>query len=86
MEDKKTNGFFLEHILSNDVRTFWEAQKGLTDHEENFSEDFKELFEQMTRKEVRDRATIDDIKNSKWYNGPTYDSKTLQEIMEPIKL
>jgi len=49
-----------------------------------FDQDFKNLFIAMTRENPRARCTIDDIKNSYWYNLPTYSDAELAEKMTEI--
>lgn len=35
----------------------------------------------MTQVDVNERATIEEIKNSKWYNGPIYSQEKLKSYM-----
>jgi len=47
-----------------------------------FTEDFKELFMQMMAANPDERPTLSEIKRSKWFNGPVYDTNRLKEEMK----
>lgn len=49
---------------------------------EFFSKEFKELFNGMVAEDVRDRFTLEDVKMSKWYNGPVLTSEQLAAAMK----
>lgn len=46
-----------------------------------FSEDLIELLNGMMNANAEERMTIQDIKNSKWYNGPLLDDESLKLTM-----
>lgn len=50
-----------------------------------FEQDFKELFFGMMRRNPERRMTIEEIKGSKWYNGPVYTGEELEKLMKHVK-
>lgn len=46
------------------------------------NDDFKELFFGMTAKDPSKRPSIEEIRNSKWFKGPTYSYEQLRDIMK----
>jgi len=68
--------------VEEDSSQFWELQaKRLKTSPENFSEEFRELFMMMTRVDPERRATLDDIKKSKWYNMPICSGEELIKVI-----
>ena len=57
-------------LMRKNMGRFWEVHAKHKKNPEFFSNDFKELVTWMLAEEARERPSIDDIKNSKWYNGP----------------
>jgi hypothetical protein len=49
--------------------------------EDFFSDDFRELFMSMMSADPTARPSLAEIKKSRYYNGPTYDNKTVKELM-----
>jgi len=74
----------LEFLLKNENPEFWLMHESCSDAEVHFSKDFKSLFLSMVKYDPVERATISEIKNSKWYCGPTYTQNELQQIMSTI--
>lgn len=61
---------------------FWETQcEALEEKPSFFSEDFKSLFARMTKVVPSERATISQIKSSKWYKKEIYSQGELREYM-----
>jgi len=58
------------------VQSIVQAKVGKT-----LSEDFKELFDIMTCKDFTKRATISEVKKSKWFQGEVYTDKELETLM-----
>jgi serine/threonine protein kinase len=81
-EEKSSRGVDLYPLLKEQSPKFWDFhgiyQKKSADF---FDEDFKELFISMTKTDSTQRATISDIKNSKWYNGPIYTKEEITTVM-----
>lgn len=72
----------------NKHETFWKA------HERNkpknpgqnfYSDEFKDLINAMLAQDPSARPSIDDIKNHKWYSGPTYTQDELKAEFEKRK-
>jgi len=85
LENEKYQGVNLFEALGNDLNLFW--KKHIDFHRERvlrFSQEFKDLFIGMTRTHPKERFTIQDIKNSKWYNGEVYSSDELTKKMRDI--
>jgi len=74
-EDMEVNGQNLFEMLLTESKDFWELHR---DHD--LSNDFKELFFSMTKRDPSKRATISQIKKSKWYQGPIYSYNELKLI------
>lgn len=82
-EHQRVNGIDLQHLLHRNNESFWETHCELQRKSESFfSEEFKELFNAMTRVRSRERATIETIKDSEWYNGPVYSDQELISLMK----
>lgn len=78
-EDKCYRGINFLELLNTDPEEFFDSHQVLQGRESSFFDgDFRELFISMTRPEAVRRATIEDIKKSKWYNGPVYTAKELR--------
>jgi len=82
-EDQLIQGIDLHQLLLKKDKSFWNAHiKLLRLSPDFFRNDFKELFESLVEVDVSKRATIADIKSSKWYNGPVYSNSELAYIMK----
>ena len=82
-ENSLVGGYDLYELLISNKVAFWEAHLKIHS-KSNFNNDFKDLFESLVRTDPTKRATIDDIKKSRWYQGPTYDKKELGKIMSQL--
>jgi Protein kinase domain. len=80
-EDSKINGYDLaQYLHEGDSSKFWDAQYAINGDKDSFSllsEEFKELFWSMTRGNPKERASLEEIKESSWYNGPVYGAEEL---------
>lgn len=75
-------GYELAKLLKNNSELFWAKHCKIQSKAANFwSEDFKTLFEAMVNEDPNERATVDEIKQSKWFNGPVYSQKEIKEYM-----
>lgn len=63
---------------------FWEIHNKLSNNKFNWSPNFKELFLAMVKKDTVERATIQDIKRSRWYSGEIYSPEALREKVLPV--
>jgi len=81
-EDALYKGHDLWDLMQEKEETFWEIHsQALSMRKDFFDHDFRELFLGMTRADSRERTTLSDIKNSKWYNGPIYSHDELISLM-----
>jgi len=63
-------------------KKFWEAKSLNKKDAIFFSKEFQELINGMLEYRIEKRLTIQQIKESKWYNGPVLDSGKLKIEME----
>jgi len=60
----------LNFLMDIEPDRFWELHASYQSVKEStFSKEFKDLFESLCHESADQRATIADIKKSKWYNG-----------------
>jgi len=85
-ERKEESGIDLIHydLFLNDKKGFWEAKVSHKKNKSFFSEEFMELINNMVAKDPERRYQINDIKKSRWYNGPIYTDESLKGEMERI--
>lgn len=77
-------GVDLLELLQINTKLFFSKHCEIQEKESSFfTESFQELFVSMTKKDPRQRATISEIKSSRWYNGPVY---TKGELAKKMKL
>jgi len=75
---------FFELLHNNDPKFWAEHCKIQTKEDSFFDNEFKELFIAMTRTKPEERCSIEQIKQSKWYNGPCYSEEELKNKLERI--
>lgn len=77
----------LAQLLEDKNECFWQCHAlALREEPEFFSKEFKELFHAMTRAKPSERITIQGIKESEWFNGPTYETQQIEKYyQEAIK-
>lgn len=83
LEDRKVNGYDLFDMLKNEDPSYWNVYRdmcGLDLENEEF-DSFKRLFQLMVKKDPVERATICEIKRSKWFKGPVLSEKEYTEEM-----
>jgi serine/threonine protein kinase len=83
-EGALTNGHDLQHLLVTANSKFWECHPHCVEHSFMYGREFKELVLRMTECNPRKRMSIEEVKKSSWYNGPTYDKKELFEVMSKV--
>jgi len=69
-------------IFRKNVNRFWEVHAKHKNNPDFFNEDFQELINWMLKEEPRDRATIEDIQKTKWYQGPVLGKEEFALEME----
>lgn len=62
-------------LLRKDVNRFWKVHAKHKGNDEFYSEDFRELVGKMLAEEARERPSIEEIKNSKWFIGPVLEGE-----------
>ena len=78
--DPKDTRCYLSMVRNNKV--FWETKAQLKGDENFFSQDFIELVNGMLNYNPARRLRLKEIKESKWYNGPVLDTKSLRSQNE----
>lgn len=86
MEEVNFEGIInLYNLLQANPKDFWKIHCLLQKKEPSyFDDDFKTLFSEMTKHNPENRATIKEIKKSKWYNGPIYHHDQLKKLMQEL--
>jgi len=82
LEDTLVEGEDLYDLMMNEEEQFWEVHSKIHKKKIRFDEDFKTLFKSLVKANASERASIEDIKKSKWYQGPTY---TFEELIKKLK-
>lgn len=80
--EPNADGVHLFELMWAGDEKFWEHHKQVLGLENNFSEEFKELFLAMTKEDPEQRASFDKIKRSRWYNGPTLNYEECFDILQ----
>jgi serine/threonine protein kinase len=76
-------GYKLYELLATQNHSYWDTidmmYEGSYPHDD---EDLLDLFMAMVHWDTRRRATIEEIKRSKWYRGPVYTERQLRAVMK----
>ena len=84
-ETEAVGGVEFSKLLSTNTEGFFKEHCRIQNKESSFfDDDFKDLFISMTKANPKERATLESIKASNWYNGKYYTSVELKEKMERI--
>jgi len=84
-ENKLFRGMNLFQMMHNNNDLFWAKHCEVQNRPaEFFDQDFKDLFNSMVMFNPNDRASIEQIKKSNWYNGPTYNAQELCFVMSQL--
>jgi len=83
-EGSLIEGFDLRAMLIQGNKNFWRVHECINSREPVYTTDFKELVFSMTTADPKKRATISDVKDSKWYRGPIYTSTEMVGIMSKL--
>ncbi len=81
LENMRPDGHDLEALLQHNTHEFWEAHIKFQSGNVKFSEEFRELFLSMVKANPEERATIKQIKESRWYKGRVYSVNELTNIL-----
>lgn len=72
----------LAELKEANQKLFWKKECEMLERDESFfSEEFKELFMKMTKPNPKDRATLAEVKSSRWYNREIYSQQQAAELM-----
>jgi len=75
----------LYKLLNNNNGEFWKMHCMIQKKAPSFfSDDFKELFNGMTKIDPKERFTIVDIKKSTWYNGPIFSNREMKNFIQKL--
>lgn len=78
LKDPKQKGIWYYSKFITQNRTFW-SEKAMEKQDQNiFSRDFIELVNGLLECDVKKRFTIEDVKKSKWFNGPILSNEVLR--------
>lgn len=81
-ENKLFRGMNLFEMMHTNNDLFWAKHCEVQNRPaEFFDQDFKDLYNAMTRFNPCERISLEGIKNSKWYNGPVYSPQELSFVM-----
>ncbi|RYZ77970.1 MAG: hypothetical protein EOP04_30575, partial [Proteobacteria bacterium] len=84
-ENKIFRGMNLFDMMNRDNRNFWQKHAEIQNKQvEYFDEDFKALFNSMTRFHPSERISLEEIKKSNWYNGPVFTDQELAFVMNQL--
>jgi len=73
-------------LSRRDKSGFWAKQEQRSKGKIDFSKDFKDLFTVMVKTDVFERATLEEVKSSKWVSGETYSQEELYSILsQPLE-
>mmetsp|Transcript_30872 Transcript_30872/g.28060 ORF Transcript_30872/g.28060 Transcript_30872/m.28060 type:complete len:312 (-) Transcript_30872:45-980(-) len=67
--------------LQENPKEFWATHGAYQQGKDVFSQEFKDLFQGMTEQDPEERLTIEEVKNSDWYQGPVYNKFELSELV-----
>jgi len=83
-EEGEYLGYNLYDLMVNDIERFWEVHCSvlLKKDKSFFNDEFKGLFSQLIREKPHDRPSIDQIRESNWYNGPIFSEEELRFLMD----
>ena len=86
IEKGLVEGHDLFDLLMKEYPRFWEIHQEFLKKKVSFSEDFKELFKMMVKCDPNERATLEQVKKSAWYNGPIYTTEEVVTKLSQYKL
>jgi len=86
IEKGLVEGHDLFDLLMKEDPRFWEIHQEFLKKKVSFSEDFKELFKMMVKCDPNERATLEQVKKSAWYNGPIYTTEEVVTKLSQYKL
>jgi len=86
MEDCTFEGYDLYNMMLDEDDKFWTVHAQIQKKKGLFDEDFKKLFSSMVRADPEERASVEKIKCSSWYQGPVYSEDDYKRVLKELKL
>lgn len=84
-ENTPLEGIDLVDLMYNNNNEFWKKHCEIQERTSTFYEkEFKDLFNAMVKSNPEERISIQEVKKSKWYNGPVYTQPELEKKMKKI--
>lgn len=68
---------YFRRLSAHDKRQFWKIFNGL-----DIDENFKDLFERMTERDPKLRASLEDVQNHEWMKGEQLDNQVFIKELE----
>jgi len=84
LEDSLIEGYDFYDLMMNGSDSFWEIHQHIHGDRVDFDEDFKTLFMSMVKSNPNKRISLNGIKKSNWFQGPTYSLEELPEIIQQV--
>jgi serine/threonine protein kinase len=70
-------------VLRRNPKEFWRQHSAVKDNAENvYNEGFKSLIISMLQTDPKKRASMEDVRESSWFNGPVYDKEEHKKEMK----
>lgn len=83
LEEEEGQEMNLYNLMICEPGLFWKRHCEILDQEELFfDDDFKALFLSLVAFRPQKRATIDQIKSSRWYSGPVYTPSEVKDLLK----
>jgi len=80
VEEQDLDGVNFFDLMVNNNEEFWKRHSEIQGVDHSFFDpDFRALFNKMTDIDPKKRPSIEEIKASKWYNGPTLTQEQLRK-------
>lgn len=83
-EGTRFNGYDLKNLLWYHPEEFWFIHGRFDEKLRAASQDFKALFNSMTRVDPADRVKLDELKKSQWFMKPLYPLKEYKNKMTEL--
>lgn len=82
-EDELFDGVDFFKLLEENPKSFWKTHCEIHSKDPEFwDKDFRMLFQGMTKQNPDQRVTIEQLKESPWFNGPTYRQDKVSKVMK----
>jgi len=83
VENNTCEGINFYELLESNPEEFFQKHIGVQAKDKSFFDSsFKELFIGMTKQNASERMTLQDVKKSRWYQGPVYNKDELKLKMK----